>query len=1076
MVFLNRVLKAIKFKTWQGYLFAAIMVILATWLKELAEPDIIPTDVPILYVLSIVLTATFFSLGPSIACCVLSVFVYDYYFLPPVHSLTFNIEVVPITLVFFTVGLIISYLSSSLHKRTEEATREASIRRQSETELIAYRGHLEELVNLRTAALEKSNRDLTREITEHKKDEQALKESEESFRSLFSSMTEGVSEHELIYDASGNANDYVITGINTAYETITGLKNENVLSQKASVLYGSKPPPYLDIYARVAQTGEPYSFETYYAPMKKHFSISVSSPRRDKFVTVFTDITEHKANEEALKESEERLKRSQEIAHLGSWELDLTNSSLIWSDEVYRIFGIKPQEFEATYEAFLDNVHPEDRAAVDTAYSGSISEGRDTYEIEHRVIRKDNGEVRYVHEKCQHVRDGSGRIVRSIGMVHDITERTEIEEALQKSYDRLEARVQERTFELADLNRSLEKEIDEHKLARESVNTERRRFNEVLEMLPVYTILLTPDYHVPFANKFFRERFGESGGKRCYEYLFNRTEPCEDCETYKVLKTGTKLHWEWLGPDGHNYDIFDFPFTDADGSPLIMEVGIDVTEQKKAQEALHKAHAELEIRVQERTRELRETRDYLDNLFNYANAPIIVWNPEYEITRFNHAFERITGRTAEEVMGGKLDILFPADSREESMKHIREATSGERWEVVEIQIQHRDGSARILLWNSANLYGQDGTVIATIAQGQDITERKRAEEAEIQAAQVWQTTFDSISDMISIQDIDFKLVRVNKAYTDAVGTSQEGLYGKQCYGVIHRTDCPFENCPHQETFQTGKTVSREIFEPRFGTYYEVTTSPIFNADGELSGTVHIMRDITERKRSEQLKDEFIGLVSHELRTPMTVITGSLRTAMSEHISPEDKELLIENAVEGAGSLSAILENLLELSRYQAGRLQLHTETVDIPEAARNIVERLKAREDRTFLVEFPERLPPVQADPVRVERILHNLLENAIKYSPEKSAIRVFARKEKGMVVTGVEDKGIGIAPEDRNRIFEPFERLDIGGRSQGLGLGLVVCKRLVEAQGGQIRVESEPGKGSTFYFTLPIKKEEGRK
>src|SRR5208337_1169123 len=115
-----------------------------------------------------------------------------------------------------------------------------------------------------------------------------------------------------------------------------------------------------------------------------------------------------------LTASDELLKQSQEIAHLGSWELDLVNNHLSWSDEVYRIFGLKPQEFDATYEAFLEAVHPDDRAAVDSAYSGSVRQGKDTYEIEHRVIRKLDGEVRIVHEKCNHFRDESGRIIRSV--------------------------------------------------------------------------------------------------------------------------------------------------------------------------------------------------------------------------------------------------------------------------------------------------------------------------------------------------------------------------------------------------------------------------------------------------------------------------------------------------------------------------------------------------------------------------------------------------------------------------------------------------------------------------------------
>jgi PAS domain S-box-containing protein len=152
----------------------------------------------------------------------------------------------------------------------------------------------------------------------------------------------------------------------------------------------------------------------------------------DVFLHFAINITEGKLAQENLKANQERLNKTQEIAHLGSWELDIQTSKLTWSDEVYRIFGLFPQEFVVSYEAFLESVHPEDREAINTAYFGSINENKDSYEIEHRIIRKHTGEVRYVYEKCEHVRDVSGKIIRSVGMVLDITERYEANQKLFK--------------------------------------------------------------------------------------------------------------------------------------------------------------------------------------------------------------------------------------------------------------------------------------------------------------------------------------------------------------------------------------------------------------------------------------------------------------------------------------------------------------------------------------------------------------------------------------------------------------------------------------------------------------------
>ncbi|MEW5959929.1 MAG: PAS domain-containing protein, partial [Chloroflexota bacterium] len=137
------------------------------------------------------------------------------------------------------------------------------------------------------------------------------------------------------------------------------------------------------------------------------------------------------------------------------------------------------------------------------------------------------------------------------------------------------------------------RDITARKRAEEAVKAERQRFNDILEMLPAYLALLTPDYHVPFANRFFRERFGEAHGRRCYEYLFGLSQPCQICETYKVLQTNAPHHWEWTGPDGRNYDVYDFPFTDVDGAPLILEMGIDITQRKQAEQMILEAEQRL---------------------------------------------------------------------------------------------------------------------------------------------------------------------------------------------------------------------------------------------------------------------------------------------------------------------------------------------------------------------------------------------------------------------------------------------------------------------------------------------------
>ncbi len=168
-------------------------------------------------------------------------------------------------------------------------------------------------------------------------------------------------------------------------------------------------------------------------------------------------IVQRKQAEDALRNNAELLRKTQEIARLGSWELEIETGELRWSDQAYRIFGMDANTSPITYESFLGAVHPDDREAVDHAYRASIESGRGDYDIEHRIIRGDTGEIRYVHEKCEHVRDESGEIIRSVGMVADITDRKQTESRLRKFNEELEHRVLERTSELKKRTHQLQR-------------------------------------------------------------------------------------------------------------------------------------------------------------------------------------------------------------------------------------------------------------------------------------------------------------------------------------------------------------------------------------------------------------------------------------------------------------------------------------------------------------------------------------------------------------------------------------------------------------------------------------------
>ena len=470
-------------------------------------------------------------------------------------------------------------------------------------------------------------------------------------------------------------------------------------------------------------------------------------------------------------------------------------------------------------------------------------------------------------------------------------------------------------------------------------------------------------------------------------------------------------------------------------------------------------------------RDLIKTRDYLDKLIGYASAPIVVWDTGGKITRFNHAFERLTGRKAREVLGGTLDVLFPEAGRGILLDLVLQTEDGRRLEDVEIPILRSDGTTRTILWNSATIYDFDGkTPVAVIAQGQDITERKNAEEALRESEARFRALSETSPIGVGVTSADGVLLYANRAYARILGYSRGEMEGMEVVSLYFE---PAERRAWLSSLEKEGTLQdHEIrLKRKDGTpvWVSINVSPIlFGGKRAVMGAI---QDITERRKLDRAKDEFISLVSHELRTPLTVVMGSLKTARTPGLSEEDVRMLVENAVDGAESMDDIIQNLLELSRAQAGRLELSQKNVYLRDIIGRALEHIRFHyPEHVYSTRFPEEKHFFSVDPVRAERVVYNLVENAAKYSPENSEITVSVKAEDSALTVSVADRGIGIPRERQNELFEPFARLVTQQQhTRGLGLGLVVCKRLVEAHGGRIWVESEEGEGSTFCFTVPM-------
>jgi PAS domain S-box-containing protein len=641
-----------------------------------------------------------------------------------------------------------------------------------------------------------------------------------------------------------------------------------------------------------------------------------------------------------------------------------------------------------------------------------------------------------------------------------------------------------------------------------------------------------------------------------------------------------------------HYILVNVHNVEIGGKEYLLSTNEDITELKRTE------------------KELNSTKNYLENLINYANAPIIVWAPDTSIQLFNKAFEHLTGYSSAEVTGKKLDMLFPKKSRKESNEKIKLALQ-ERWETIEIPILSKNNEIKTVLWNSANIYDPDNkSLISTIAQGHDITLRKKAEEELIRSRQEWIETFDLIPDLIAIIDTDHRIVKANRSMLEKLNGSQEGLSEKHCFECIHNDSKPHLLCPHSMMLKDGKEHISEIHEERLGGDFLISVTPILDSSGNLAGSVHVAHDITERKkmetalvesreklnlaldngsigvwewdiasnviewddrmenifgiepgtfegtydafvkflvdediahvetainkalesdvpfetayriisgtgdikhisakallnrnpdgsprkmtgvcfditemkkgaeqvlfklnedllRSNKELEQFAYVASHDLQEPLRMISSFTQLLSQRYKDKLDNDAneFIQFAVDGAFRMQNLINDLLQFSRIQTRGKSL--EETDMNIVLGTTINNLnhKILEKRALITN--DKLPVIYADSGQMVQLLQNLIGNSIKFCKTSPKIHVSAKEEKDYFVFFIKDNGIGIEPQYFDKIFSIFQRLHHKEEYEGTGIGLAICRRIVERHSGKISVESKPGRGTTFRFTI---------
>jgi PAS domain S-box-containing protein len=631
---------------------------------------------------------------------------------------------------------------------------------------------------------------------------------------------------------------------------------------------------------------------------------------------------------------------------------------------------------------------------------------------------------------------------------------------------------------------------------RAQVDTQRMLLETVLRQLPSGVIVVeAPSDRVTFSNeqvwRIWRQPAGHPASLQDLSawrgfHPDGRPYAPEEWPRERSLRTGEVVNNEEIrilrnDDTWATISASSAPVCGREGQ-IIAAVAIftDISERKQAEDERERLLAE----------NLRQ-RLLLETLFAADPGGLAVLvGPDLRYVLSNPAHRALLPHPEIDPIGRRYDDVWPAEDRDEKRALQRALTRGQPVDVERDQRRLPDGQVRLY---SAHIRPLDwGAERAVLIVLWDVTAVEQArEESRIAALETGrrevelEATISAINDGLIIYGPEDQVLRMNAAAERLLGYTQAGFAAllpaerDQVMRVATHGGAPI---PPERTVRYralhGEAVAgfREVIRRRDGTSREtiVSAGPIRDEQGHILGAVTNFSDITSLVEMQREREDILRAVSHDLRNPLAAIQGQaelLERRVEQAAPPERLRGSVEAIENSAQRMNTMIQDLVDAARSESGQLTLNRQPVDLRTFTGQLKERLAPTMDMGRIeLQIPEDLPAVSADPNRLERILTNLWSNALKYSTPGTPVTVSATQADGEVVVSVTDRGPGIRPEDLSHIFERYYRTQMARKArEGLGLGLYITRRLVEAHGGRIWVESQVGVGSTFSFSLPV-------